>query len=78
MLKAVVQQMKLPAKVLFREHACRITILAYDHWHIQTPSQEQWFVTKISRRTRGIYSRYTACSAAVAAREYVELDVSLG
>ena len=77
MLEAIVEQVELRSKLLFRKNAGGVAVFSDDDWDPQAPRQKQWFIAEIARSTGGIDQGHASGLAPVAAREDIELDLSL-
>jgi hypothetical protein len=66
-LKAIVEQMKLRAKLGFGKASGAVAILADDYRNLQTAGDQQRFITELLRRSSGINVQNTASGASVPA-----------
>ena len=77
MLEAIIEQVELRSELLFRKDAGGVAVFSDDDRDLQAPSQKQWFIAEIARGTGGIDQGHASGLAPIAAREDVELDLSL-
>lgn len=77
MLEAIVEQVELRSELLFGKNPGGVAAFSDDDRDLQAPRQKQWFIAEIACRTGGIDQGHASGVAPVAAREDIELNLSL-